>query len=308
MIKFVCSACGGNDLVKQGDFFVCQYCGVKYTPDDVHKMIIEGTVDVQGTVKIDNSSLIEKCLQNARNAKMRGDWTEAEKYYSMVVENDPANSEAVFYSSYAKARETLFNSSMLKMKEAFNTLVRSVFSLDNCFDEANKTDTQRFFSLVSNDILKLCESDPLRYCNGTLSSQMRKKHELFENLNNEFCNLLEKVADRVNEKEEKLFCYELVLKHSEFYDTASIARCISKILQIDPSNEFVHKANKVKNKKTKQLITQRIIRLIPYIMLALAICLLMCGYVMHNGFLWYLSLPLLAVVVVIIIARKIISL
>ena len=70
--------------MKQDGAFVCQNCGLKYSVEEAKKMMIEGTVDVQGTVKVDNSSFVEKYLMNARRAKQKEDWEEVEKYYNMV--------------------------------------------------------------------------------------------------------------------------------------------------------------------------------------------------------------------------------
>ena len=76
MGRIVCEMCGNSDLLKEGDYFVCQFCSAKYTVEDARKMMIEGTVDVQGTVKVDNSDFIQKYLQNARRAKQKEDWEE----------------------------------------------------------------------------------------------------------------------------------------------------------------------------------------------------------------------------------------
>ena len=55
MKRLTCEMCGSTDLVKQDGFFVCQTCGTKYSVEEAKKMMIEGTVDVQGTVKVDRS-------------------------------------------------------------------------------------------------------------------------------------------------------------------------------------------------------------------------------------------------------------
>lgn len=49
-----CELCGGTDIVKEDDFFVCQSCGMKYTPENAKKMMIDGVVNIQGTVKLDD--------------------------------------------------------------------------------------------------------------------------------------------------------------------------------------------------------------------------------------------------------------
>lgn len=48
MKQIVCEMCGNNDLIKQDGVYVCQYCGTKYTVEEARKMMVEGTVDVQG--------------------------------------------------------------------------------------------------------------------------------------------------------------------------------------------------------------------------------------------------------------------
>ena len=71
--------CNSSDIIKQDGFYVCQSCGTKYTVEEAKKLMLEGTVNVEGTVKIDNSPFIEKYLANARRAKEKEDWKEAEK-------------------------------------------------------------------------------------------------------------------------------------------------------------------------------------------------------------------------------------
>ena len=55
-----CEMCGGNQLLKQDGVFVCQNCGTQYTVEEAKKMMIEGTVDVQGTVTINKKEEIAK--------------------------------------------------------------------------------------------------------------------------------------------------------------------------------------------------------------------------------------------------------
>ena len=65
MKQLTCEMCGGVDLVKNEGLFVCQNCGTKYTVEEAKKMMIEGTVEVQGTVKIDDSDVVKKHIENA---------------------------------------------------------------------------------------------------------------------------------------------------------------------------------------------------------------------------------------------------
>lgn len=97
MKKITCEMCGGSDIIKQENFFVCQSCGTKYSPEEAKKLIIEGTV------KLDNSDRLVKLIDLARRACNTGDYSNAQKYYTMALEEDPHNWEALFYSWHSWA-------------------------------------------------------------------------------------------------------------------------------------------------------------------------------------------------------------
>ncbi|MBE5733378.1 MAG: hypothetical protein E7353_10210 [Clostridiales bacterium] len=99
MKQLTCEMCGSTDLVKQDGFFVCQTCGCKYSVEEARKMMIEGTVEVQGTVRIDYSDAVTKLYSAARNAKESLDYETAIKHYEKISEQDPNSWEALFYLS-----------------------------------------------------------------------------------------------------------------------------------------------------------------------------------------------------------------
>ncbi len=154
MKALVCEMCGAKDMVKQDGYFVCQFCGMKYSPEEAKKMMIEGTVDVQGTVKVDNSAFVEKYLANARRAKEKEDWEEVEKYYNMVEQNAPNNMEAVFFSAYGKAMLSLTDSDYYKRQQKFTVLDKSI-SVINDYYEVTNEDKQAVLTSISNAILKM---------------------------------------------------------------------------------------------------------------------------------------------------------
>lgn len=139
MKQLTCEMCGSTDLIKTGGVFVCQSCGCKYSIEEAKRMMIEGTVDVQGTVKVDNSAFVEKYLANARRAKEKEDWEETEKYYNMVEQNDPTNIEAIFYSTFARVKSALLEAETKdKRQSAFNILAKSVSVIDDNYDNTNE--------------------------------------------------------------------------------------------------------------------------------------------------------------------------
>ena len=94
MKQLTCEMCGSTDLIKQDGVFVCQSCGIKYSIEEAKKMMVEGTVEVAGTVKVDDSAKIANYYTMAENAYEAGNQKEAEQYCNKIIEIDPAHAEA----------------------------------------------------------------------------------------------------------------------------------------------------------------------------------------------------------------------
>ena len=95
MKQLTCELCGGNDLVKQDGFFVCQHCATKYSLEEAKKMMIEGTVNVVGTVKIDNTSSYGSIVELAKDSFKDGRFESSYEYYCQAVEIKPNEFENV---------------------------------------------------------------------------------------------------------------------------------------------------------------------------------------------------------------------
>lgn len=106
MKRLVCEMCGSTDLIKKDGVFVCQTCGCKYSIEEARKMMVEGTVEVAGTVKVDNTGLIDSYLQMAENALDAGNNSEAESYANKIIEIDPAAWRAWFIKGKASGWQT----------------------------------------------------------------------------------------------------------------------------------------------------------------------------------------------------------
>ena len=128
MKALVCEMCGSHDMVKDNGYFVCQHCGAKYTIEEAKKMMIEGTVDVSGsTVKVDSSERLNNLYLIARRAKDENNDENAEKYYDMILVEDPTSWEASFYVVYFKA-----------MQCKIGQIKSAAISVSNCIDSVLK--------------------------------------------------------------------------------------------------------------------------------------------------------------------------
>ena len=155
MKQLACEICGSTDVIKQGNYFVCQECGCKYSMQETKNLVMgDDPNNVMGTVKVDNSDFIEKYLQNARRAKEKEDWEETEKYYNLVEQNDPTNIEAIFYSSYGKAKRSLVESDIYKREAAFKVLQNCVSLIDDNYDYKDDKEIG-VIEQISNDIIDM---------------------------------------------------------------------------------------------------------------------------------------------------------
>ena len=105
MKQLTCEMCGSTDLIKQEGVFVCQTCGIKYSVEEAKKMMVEGTVEVTGTVKVDKNPEIEALLDkayyyletkkyDAKKKCISKDRKEAKNLFNKVHDIDPTNAQA----------------------------------------------------------------------------------------------------------------------------------------------------------------------------------------------------------------------
>lgn len=116
MKQLVCEMCGSTDLIKQDGVFVCQNCGTKYSVEEARKMMIEGTVDVQGTVVINRADDAAKFRKLALDAFEADNYDEALTYAGRVLEIDCND----YMALYMKGTSTAWKSTTvnLRLKEA----------------------------------------------------------------------------------------------------------------------------------------------------------------------------------------------
>ena len=127
-----CPGCGSPiELDDSREFGFCQFCGTKIVQDKI-------VVEHKGEVKIDNSELVEKYLQNANRALRKHDWEEVEKYYNLIEQNTFNNMEAAFFSSYGKAMLALSDSDFHKREQKFDVLKRSMSVISDYYDETTE--------------------------------------------------------------------------------------------------------------------------------------------------------------------------
>lgn len=223
MKQLICEMCGSTELIKEDGFFVCQGCGCKYSVEEAKKIMAEGGTNEQGAFQAEHSSFVAKQLANARRAKQKEDWEETEKYYNLVEQNDPSNIEAIFYSSYGKAKASLVDGDFYKRQAAFKVLQNCVSIIDDNFDVNQEEENKKIIEGISADIIDMACSNYVynQRKNGygiVTWSDMAETVTLFNNLGREFMTTLENIAQKISEedKQKRVYYYTVALKHAEF--------------------------------------------------------------------------------------------
>lgn len=99
MKRLTCEMCGSTDLIKEDGVFVCQSCGCKYSVEEARKMMVEGTVEVTGTVKLDQSNEAANKLENAVREYNNQQYERVIALCMDVLNADPENDRAVLYKA-----------------------------------------------------------------------------------------------------------------------------------------------------------------------------------------------------------------
>ena len=151
MKQLTCEMCGSTDLMKQDGVFVCQSCGCKYSVEEAKKMMVEGTVEVQGTVKVDTSGELANLYQIARRAKDDNNGENAAKYYDMILVKDPSSWEATFYVVYFKAMEckiAQIQSAGISVSNCIDTVLKLIKE-----NVADKEEQKKAYTEVANRVI-----------------------------------------------------------------------------------------------------------------------------------------------------------
>lgn len=148
MKQLVCEMCGSTNLVKQEGVFVCQSCGCKYSVEEAKKMMIEGIVEVKGTVRVDRISESESLIKNADTTYEDGNYKEAFDLYSQVLSIDPDNEHAILYRAMSSAWQSSVQN--CKIGEINSAAERAI---KVCHDKYG--DTKAFFDFVSDALARV---------------------------------------------------------------------------------------------------------------------------------------------------------
>lgn len=109
-------------------------CGMKYSPEEAKKMMVE----IEGAVKIDDSEELANLHVLARRALDANSIDNALKYYDMILIKEPTNWEAAFYSLVFNATNCKVGELSCAFKQIENGIPQIVDLVKNNLTEEEK--------------------------------------------------------------------------------------------------------------------------------------------------------------------------
>lgn len=120
MAALVCDLCGGKLIMGPGGIATCDSCGMEHSAIRMKEKVQE----IRGTVRVDNTHMIDNYLEMAQTAQDAGNNAEAESYCNKIIEIDPTNYAAWMLKGEAAAwQSTLQNS---RVDEGVNAFIKGI--------------------------------------------------------------------------------------------------------------------------------------------------------------------------------------
>ncbi len=120
MAALVCDLCGGKLMMGAGGIATCDSCGMEHSADRMKEKVQE----IKGTVRVDNTHMIDNYLEMAQTAQDSGNNEEAEAYCNKIIEIESTNYRAWMLKGEAAAwQSTLQNS---RVDEGVNAFIKGI--------------------------------------------------------------------------------------------------------------------------------------------------------------------------------------
>ena len=148
MAALVCDLCGGKLIMGAGGIATCESCGMEHSVDRMKEKVQE----IKGTVRVDNSHMIENYLEMANNAYDSSNHAEAESYCNKIIEIEPTNYKAWMLKGKASGwQSTLQNSRVPEAVSAFSKGIASApdEEKDELIEDAKKEITNLSRAMIS---------------------------------------------------------------------------------------------------------------------------------------------------------------
>lgn len=151
MKKLQCELCGSIDIKKIDEHtFECQNCGVKYSTEEVKKLLLE----IGGKIQIDNNDQLKNLYSLARTERDKPSCGIAQKCYEQILMFEPTSWEAHFFTAYCATYNCTVGNRRRASKDFSNQLENVIKLINNNIH--NDNEIVHSIETVYNYSLSLC--------------------------------------------------------------------------------------------------------------------------------------------------------
>lgn len=148
MAALVCDLCGGKLIMGASGIATCESCGIEHSADRMKEKVQE----IKGTVRVDNSHMVENYLEIARTAKDAGNNAEAESYCNKALEVEPTNYKAWMLKGEAVAWQSSVQKS--RVDEGVTAFAKGINNApkeakEEVIEEAKEQINSLFWAMIS---------------------------------------------------------------------------------------------------------------------------------------------------------------
>lgn len=149
MAALVCDLCGGKLKMGSGGIATCESCGMEHTAERMREKVQE----IKGTVRVDNTHMVENYLEMANRAYNSSNNEEAENYCNKIIEIEPNNYQALMLKGKAAGwQSTLQNN---RFDEAINCFATAITNAPNEEKESCVSESKEQISNLSIALMSL---------------------------------------------------------------------------------------------------------------------------------------------------------
>lgn len=149
MSALVCDLCGGKLIMGAGGIATCDSCGMEHSADRMKEKVQE----IKGTVRVDNSHLVDNYLEMANNAYNADNNAEAESYCNKIIEIEPTNYKAWFLKGKAAGWQSTIQNS--RLSESVSAFAKAIVNAPDDEKEEIIEDAKDQVKRLSNAMISL---------------------------------------------------------------------------------------------------------------------------------------------------------
>ena len=172
MGQLACEICGNTNIVKQGDSFVCQGCGMQYSADALKKMLsgesapetVEAPVSVAApapNAAAVQAAVVDNLMQLAISSYESKNYAQAENFCNQVIANDANHYDAWKLKGEAINFQITVDND--RIDEVYNCIMTSYKILDEEGQEEHREEIL--------ESLRICLEGEITFCLDQLKSK-----------------------------------------------------------------------------------------------------------------------------------------